>query len=143
MAQMDAIVHSYEKWSYQMKGEDDPEKVSASFIEEPEGMGNIILFDTHSMFPLLFYCSVYWFTLGTYDAQYSMVQSDEYISAALVRQGMIPGAPFRPKYAFSTRLLELYRNLQCRCPHLARQSFIKGIMDMQAVSHSSCCISQC
>ena len=59
MAQMDAIVHSYEKWSYQMKGEDDPEKVSASFIEEPEGMGNIILFDTHSMFPLLFYCSVY------------------------------------------------------------------------------------
>jgi len=59
MAQMDAIVHSYEKWSYQMKGEGDPEKNSASFIEEPEGTGNITLFDTHSTFPSLLYCLVY------------------------------------------------------------------------------------
>ncbi len=42
-----------------MKGEGDPEKNSASFIEEPEGTGNITLFDTHSTFPSLLYCLVY------------------------------------------------------------------------------------
>ena len=55
-----------------------------------------------------------------------MLRSDPFIAAALVHQGMFPCAPFNPSYAVSTRLLELYQNLFCRCPHLTRQSFIKG-----------------
>ncbi|KAF8335183.1 hypothetical protein F5887DRAFT_892158 [Amanita rubescens] len=64
-----------------------------------------------------------------------MLHSDEFIASTLVRQGMIPCAPFRPSYAVSICLLELYRNLFCRCPHLARQSFIKGLMDMQRLPY--------
>ncbi|KAF8327310.1 hypothetical protein F5887DRAFT_1083856 [Amanita rubescens] len=119
LAQMDAIVCSYKKWSYQMKDKDNPDAISKPSNEEVEGMGSIVLFDTYK----------------TCKTQYSMIRSDEYVSAALVRQGMIPSAPFRPKYAFSTCLLALYRNLQCRCPHLARQSFVKGLTDMQGLPY--------
>lgn len=62
-----------------------------------------------------------------------MLLSDEYVAAALVRQGMIPSAPFQPSYAVSTRVLELYRNLRCRCPHLTGHTFVKGLVDMQGV----------
>lgn len=63
-----------------------------------------------------------------------MFRDDEGIAAALVRQGLIPCAPFNPRYAISIRALELLRNLRNRCPHLAIQPFVKGILDMQGVS---------
>ncbi|KAF8337774.1 hypothetical protein F5887DRAFT_1063021 [Amanita rubescens] len=48
---------------------------------------------------------------------------------------MIPNAPFRPTYAVSTRLLQLYYNLRCRCPHLGVQPFVKGLLDMHSLAY--------
>jgi len=41
-----------------MKEEGNPDAVSPSFAEEPEGFENIILFDTHSKF-LTFSCPIF------------------------------------------------------------------------------------
>jgi hypothetical protein len=51
----------------------------------------------------------------------------------MVRQGLIPCAPFSPTLAFSTRVIELYRNSHLRCPHLAIQPFVKGLCDLHRV----------
>ena len=74
---------------------------------------------------------------GTFKTTYTMYQDDESIAAALVRQGMIPCAPFDPEYAISIRTLEIFRNLHNRCPHLAIQPFVKGLLDLQGVSLGS------
>jgi hypothetical protein len=62
-----------------------------------------------------------------------MLATDNVVAAALVRQGMIPNAPYNPHYAASIRLLELYRNLRCRCPRLSIQPFIKALLDFHGV----------
>jgi hypothetical protein len=62
-----------------------------------------------------------------------LTEGDQGIAAALVRQGLMPCAPFSPTLAFSTRLLELYRNTHLRCPHLAIQPFVKGLCDLHGV----------
>jgi hypothetical protein len=59
---------------------------------------------------------------------------DQGIPATLVRQGLMPCAPFSPTLAFTTRLLELYRNSHLRCPHLAIQPFVKALCDLHSVS---------
>ncbi|KAM6490953.1 hypothetical protein JOM56_001313 [Amanita muscaria] len=64
-----------------------------------------------------------------------MCTTDKSVAGALVRQGMIPSTPFNPCYAVSIQLLELYRNLHCRCPHLAIQSFVKGLLDFHGLSY--------
>jgi hypothetical protein len=51
----------------------------------------------------------------------------------MVLQGLIPCAPFSPTLAFSTRVIELYRNNHLRCPHLAIQPFVKGLCDLQRI----------
>lgn len=63
-----------------------------------------------------------------------LAAGDQGIPAALVRQGLMPCAPFSPTLAFSTWLLELYRNSHLQCPHLAIQPFIKGLCDLHGVS---------
>jgi len=62
-----------------------------------------------------------------------MLQTDKGIAAALVRQGMIPCAPFAPNHTVSIRTLEIFRNLRSRCPYLTVQPFVKGIFDMLGV----------
>lgn len=59
---------------------------------------------------------------------------DQGIPAALVRQGLMPCAPFSPSLAFTTRLLELYRHSHLRCPHLAIQPFVKALCDVHGVA---------
>lgn len=59
-----------------------------------------------------------------------LAQGDQGIPAALVRQGLMPCAPYSPSLAISTRLLELYRNSHLRCPHLVIQPFVKALCDL-------------
>jgi len=61
-----------------------------------------------------------------------MYQGDVSISAALIRQGVVPCAPYHPTIGFTPRLLDLYRIASLRCPHLAIQPFIKAICDIQS-----------
>ncbi|KAF8331785.1 hypothetical protein F5887DRAFT_1063958 [Amanita rubescens] len=46
---------------------------------------------------------------------------------------IIPSAPYQPSYGVSTRVLELYKNLNARCPCLAIQPFVKGLIDLHGV----------
>ena len=63
-----------------------------------------------------------------------LAAGDQGIPAALVRQGLMPCAPFSPTLAFTTWLLELYRNSHLCCPHLAIQPFVKSLCDLHGVS---------
>ncbi len=67
---------------------------------------------------------------GTHVLQTATADTSEGIPASLVRQGLIPCAPYRPTLAVTTRLLELFRCTHLRCPHLSIQAFVKGICDL-------------
>lgn len=55
------------------------------------------------------------------------------VAAALIKQGLVPCAPWNPSVAISTRVLELYRVTHIRCPQLAIQSFVKSLCDLHGV----------
>ena len=64
--------------------------------------------------------------------------SDDFTPAcAAVRHGLIPSAPFEPRYAVSIRALEMYRTTHLRCPHLAIEPFVKTLCDLYGVSYRS------
>jgi hypothetical protein len=58
------------------------------------------------------------------------------VAAALIKQGLMPCAPWNPSVAISTRVLELYRTTHIRCPQLAIQPFVKSLCDLHGVSYS-------
>lgn len=62
--------------------------------------------------------------------QTDIVDGPEGIPASLIQQGLIPCAPFRPGLAITTRLLNIFRNIHLRCPHLSTQAFVKGLCDL-------------
>ncbi|KAF7374056.1 hypothetical protein MSAN_00286500 [Mycena sanguinolenta] len=57
------------------------------------------------------------------------------VAAALIKQGLIPCAPWNPSVAISTRVLELYRTTHVRCPQLAIQPFVKSLCDLHGVAY--------
>jgi hypothetical protein len=71
--------------------------------------------------------------LATYIMDAELAEGDEGIPAVLVRQGLIPCAPFSPTLMITTRLLELYQNNHLRCPHLAIQPFVKSLCDLHGI----------
>lgn len=62
--------------------------------------------------------------------QTDVIDGPDGIAASLIQQGLVPCAPFRPGLAITTRLLEIFRNLHLRCPHLSTQAFVKGLCDL-------------
>ena len=74
-------------------------------------------------------------SLATFSIDAVLAVGDQGIPAALVRQGLMPCAPFSPTLTFTTRLLELYRNNHLRCPHLAIQPYVKSLCDLHGVSY--------
>ncbi|KAF8335247.1 hypothetical protein F5887DRAFT_1079213 [Amanita rubescens] len=121
--QLSAMVRAYQKWSYNIRDHGGIDaSVGGSYQSDGmicEGTSEIVVLDTYR----------------TFKFQYSMFHDDEGIAAALVRQGLIPCAPFNPQYAISIRVLELFRNLHNRCPHLAIQPFVKGLLDMHGIHY--------
>ncbi|KAJ6494103.1 hypothetical protein C8R47DRAFT_974936 [Mycena vitilis] len=63
-----------------------------------------------------------------------MTADDVYTTSCLVRHGLIPSAPWSPKLAFSTRLMELYRLARLRCPTFALQPWLKTLADLHGVA---------
>ncbi|KAJ7034307.1 hypothetical protein C8F04DRAFT_1349600 [Mycena alexandri] len=57
-------------------------------------------------------------------------KSDEHDSSSIVAQGFVPCASFRPKVAFSIRVLELYRVAHLRTPQLSIHSWLKTLADL-------------
>ncbi|KAJ7670822.1 hypothetical protein DFH06DRAFT_981090 [Mycena polygramma] len=63
-----------------------------------------------------------------------MTGDDLFISSALVAHGMIPSAPWAPKVAIATRLLEFYRLARLWCPTLGIQAWLKTLADLHGTA---------
>lgn len=140
--QLDAMVRAYQRWSYEIRNDGLDACLERATSSESdtglcEGTADIVVLDTYRK---SLYCTITSRSrstlTGTFKTSYTMFQDDESIAAALVRQGMIPCAPFNPEYAISIRTLEIFRNLRNRCPHLAIQPYVKGLLDLQGVGPS-------
>ncbi|KAJ7237599.1 hypothetical protein C8J57DRAFT_1087371 [Mycena rebaudengoi] len=59
-----------------------------------------------------------------------MLYRDKFTTSALVRQGLIPCAPFSPTFAVATRVLEMFRLARLRCPTLSIDSWVKTLHDL-------------
>ncbi|KAJ7826212.1 hypothetical protein B0H14DRAFT_2368292, partial [Mycena olivaceomarginata] len=57
------------------------------------------------------------------------------IAPALVREGLVPCAPWASSVAITVCVLEAYRIQHVRCPQLAIQSFVKSLCDMHGVAY--------
>ncbi|KAJ7820326.1 hypothetical protein B0H14DRAFT_3089255 [Mycena olivaceomarginata] len=57
------------------------------------------------------------------------------IAPALIMEGLIPCAPFRPSVAITVKVLEVYRVAHARCPQLAIQSFVKTLCDLHGTPY--------
>ncbi|KAG6808141.1 hypothetical protein H0H92_005272 [Tricholoma furcatifolium] len=66
----------------------------------------------------------------TFTCVLNICDVDVNLSAAIVRQGLVPSAPLKPNFAFSIRTLEFYRITHLRCPHLTVEPFVKSLCDL-------------
>ena len=65
------------------------------------------------------------------------LSKDKYICAALIRQGLMPCAPYSPSAAITIRALKLFHSTHLRCPHVTIHSFVKTLCDMHSVPFKS------
>jgi hypothetical protein len=68
--------------------------------------------------------------------------TDAYVCAALIRQGLMPCAPYSPTTAISIRALEFFRLSHHRCPHFTIHSYVKTLCDMHCVPFKSYLLRQ-
>jgi hypothetical protein len=129
------MVYMYQQWSFRMKDAGLKDGISPpnDDLDVADGTAQIILIDSHCKSPGPMPCPVWLINQDMASTNYTMLTTDRTVAASLVRQGMIPNAPYNPSYAVSIRLLELYRNLRCRCPRLSIQPFVKGLIDTHGV----------
>ncbi|KAJ7160606.1 hypothetical protein C8R43DRAFT_881321, partial [Mycena crocata] len=57
------------------------------------------------------------------------------VAPGLILEGVIPCAPWKPTVAIRIRVLEAYRVMHVRCPHLAIQAFVKSLCDIHGVAY--------
>jgi hypothetical protein len=62
-----------------------------------------------------------------------MSKTDEFTTSSLVGQGLIPCAPWTPKLAVATCVLEMFRVAKLRCPHLGVQAWVKTLGDLHGL----------
>ncbi|KAF7334351.1 hypothetical protein MSAN_02380000 [Mycena sanguinolenta] len=67
---------------------------------------------------------------STYIVHAPLHKSDKFVVSSLVGQGLFPCAPFAPKIAVATRVLEMFRVNRLRCPSLSIQSWVKSLCDL-------------
>ena len=65
------------------------------------------------------------------------LSTDKYICAALIRQGLMPCAPYSPSTTITIRALKLFHSTHLRCPHVSVHSFVKTLCDIHAVPFKS------
>ncbi|KAH7923679.1 hypothetical protein BV22DRAFT_1105986 [Leucogyrophana mollusca] len=62
-----------------------------------------------------------------------ILPTDDFITSALVRQGVVPCSPISPVVGITIDALEFYRVARQRNPHYSIQSFVKTICDLHSV----------
>ncbi|KAF8212965.1 hypothetical protein K438DRAFT_1566472 [Mycena galopus ATCC 62051] len=55
------------------------------------------------------------------------------VAPALILEGLVPCAPFKPNVAIAVRVLEVFRVLHARAPQLAIQPYVKSLCDLHGV----------
>jgi hypothetical protein len=131
--QFEGIVDAYISWSNAIgvEGLDaSPPSVEPEFLQ---GTYKIQVMDVFGNYFFVYPFHVSPGILATFPSDAELAVGDQGIPASLVRQGLMPCAPFSPSLAISTRLLVLYRNTHLRCPHLAIQPFVKGLCDLHGI----------
>lgn len=73
-------------------------------------------------------------SIGAEKVTLQILSTDRTIASALVRQGVFPCSPISPMVGITTEVLELYRIVHLRSPHLSIQAFVKSLCDLQGVS---------
>lgn len=74
---------------------------------------------------------------GVRNVKVHHLSTDVYICAALIRQGLMPCAPYSPSAAITIRALKLYHSTHLRCPHVSVNSFVKVLCDIHATPFRS------
>ena len=133
--QLPALVEAYMEWMLQL-GEDG---YSGEYVlppnEEASTTTNIREVDVFRMSHYLFivFLLTLFLTAGVRNVVVHHLSTDAYVCAALIRQGLMPCAPYSPTTAISIRALELFRLTHHRCPHVTVHSFVKTLCDMHCV----------
>ncbi|KAG6879498.1 hypothetical protein C0992_002109 [Termitomyces sp. T32_za158] len=115
--QLDAMVRAYLRWSEAcgVSGKALAAPLSDdAVVQETQTIRVVDLFDTYSL-------------------DVPMLQGGQTIAASLIERGLLPSAPYRPNIAFAIRVIELFRTIHLRCPHLAIQPFVKSLCDLHRV----------
>ncbi|KAG6895724.1 hypothetical protein C0992_013013 [Termitomyces sp. T32_za158] len=112
--QMDGIVDAYMVWAEKM-GDDAMEKRPEP--RQTDHVTNAIKLHVMDAFK-------------SYTFSISFIDSDTNVPAALLSHGLLPTAPLRPSFAFSIRVVELYRITHLRSPHLTIEPFVKSLCDL-------------
>ncbi|KAG6887198.1 hypothetical protein C0992_000143 [Termitomyces sp. T32_za158] len=114
--QIDDIVNAYMNWAALMGNN--------AFEAKPTPSQGLIetslklhVMDVFQSFP---------FTLG-------LTPTDANILAALLCHGLLPTAPLKPTFAFSIRVVELYRITNLRSPHFTIEPFVKSLCDLHRI----------
>ncbi|KAG6826234.1 hypothetical protein H0H92_000618 [Tricholoma furcatifolium] len=63
----------------------------------------------------------------------SIYENNPNLLAVVVRYGLLPTSPLKINFTFSIRVVELFRIMHLRCPHLAIEPFIKGLCDAHRI----------
>jgi hypothetical protein len=60
------------------------------------------------------------------------IVGDAFVTAAIIRHGLVPCSPYTPTAAFTLRVLEFYRVSHNRCPHFSIHAFVKTLCDLHS-----------
>ncbi|KAJ7193402.1 hypothetical protein C8J57DRAFT_1443785 [Mycena rebaudengoi] len=71
---------------------------------------------------------------STYIVNTPMLYSDKFTTCSLIREGLMPCAPFTPTVAIATRVLEMFRIAHLRTPTITIQSWVKTLSDLHGVA---------
>jgi hypothetical protein len=84
--------------------------------------------------PHFFFLSLLTLSLisGTRNVVVHLLPTDKYVCAALLRQGLMPCAPYSPSAVITIRALKLFHSTHLRCPHVSVHSFVKTLCDIHA-----------
>ncbi|KAG6826205.1 hypothetical protein H0H92_000724 [Tricholoma furcatifolium] len=70
---------------------------------------------------------------ATYNYSAGIYEDDPNLPAVVVRHGLLPTSPLKINFTFSIRVMELFRIMHLRCPHLAIEPFVKGLCDAHRI----------
>ncbi|KAK0229193.1 hypothetical protein EDD85DRAFT_957591 [Armillaria nabsnona] len=69
-----------------------------------------------------------------YDTTIQTLSTDKFIAAALIRQGLLPCAPFHPSVVITIPAMQVYHTAHLRCPQFNIQPFVKMLCDLHSVA---------